>query len=343
MLKGKVMGITNTVGCGGVNNHQDVTEVQKALVNQGFSLKIDGIIGAHTRAAIKSFQRHLMRNSDGIISPNGTTSKHLFGNNIAATVKSPVLNIAQESINMVQSVIKHSTADKVTPDGIAVSNSGAGMQVVAGQFTFDQEGSANISSRFFSRVLQHPSFSSGVTIGRGYDMKLRGSDVVFGDLTRAGVDSDIADIMSQGAGLVGNAATNFVKKYKNICGSITAQNEITLFNNTYVTYILDTKGLYGRSIDPNNHHHHHHHHHKGKHQQEPIQKLLPLNGVIWDELQQKLKDILIDMHFQGYIYRHQIPHNFSDNDTNKAVTFIRTLIPGKYDNRNNKRIEYLQN
>lgn len=39
--------------------------------------------------------------------------------------------------------------------------------------TFDQEGLENPGKKYHSRVPHVPSSSSGVTIGRGYDMKYK--------------------------------------------------------------------------------------------------------------------------------------------------------------------------
>ena len=54
-----------------------------------------------------------------------------------------------------------------------------------GRVTWDSEGSEG--GRFHSRRPHVPSDSSGVTIGRGYDMKSRPRSAVLTDLLRAGV------------------------------------------------------------------------------------------------------------------------------------------------------------
>jgi hypothetical protein len=66
------------------------------------------------------------------------------------------------------------------------------LQVSEGQTTFDAEGSDNPKSLYYSRRASVPTESSGLTIGRGYDMKERDRDEIVEDLTSAGLDPEAA-------------------------------------------------------------------------------------------------------------------------------------------------------
>ena len=85
------------------------------------------------------------------------------------------------------------------------------LQVDRGQVTFDSEGNDNPNSIYFSRKPHVPSSASGITIGRGYDLKLRKQSEVYNDLTNSGMSSSIALKFSHGIGLKGDRAKNYLK------------------------------------------------------------------------------------------------------------------------------------
>lgn len=83
--------IMSAVGRGGTNGNQDVRVVQ-TLLNQNAArmqpftaLRVDGLIGPKTIAAIERYQRNVLRfqNVDGRVDPGGTTLRNL--NNGATT------------------------------------------------------------------------------------------------------------------------------------------------------------------------------------------------------------------------------------------------------------------
>ncbi|MBN3535398.1 peptidoglycan-binding protein [Sphingomonas pseudosanguinis] len=76
------MSIMQSVGESGVNNHRDVKAVQQRLKASGMSqLKVDGLAGPKTIAAIRSFQQSRLRMSrpDGRVDPKGRTWTALSG------------------------------------------------------------------------------------------------------------------------------------------------------------------------------------------------------------------------------------------------------------------------
>ena len=107
------------------------------------------------------------------------------------------------------------------------------LKVAKGQLTFDLEGSNAPDSPFFSLVVHWPGGSSGVTIGRGYDMGNRSRDQVIKDLTEAGLDGEKAKSFAEGAGLKGTDAKDFVLANKDRLGQITLLQQKNLFEKTY--------------------------------------------------------------------------------------------------------------
>ena len=79
------------------------------------------------------------------------------------------------------------------------------LQPKTGKLTFDAEGSEG--GQFHSRKLHVPSMVSGLTIGRGYDMKKKSPAKIIQDLTAAGIDKKDAAILSKASGLSGQSAT----------------------------------------------------------------------------------------------------------------------------------------
>jgi len=59
-----------------------------------------------------------------------------------------------------------------------------------GQLAWDSKGNNDPNSQFFSRKAHVPSSASGVTIGRGYDLKHRASAEASEDLLAAGIPED---------------------------------------------------------------------------------------------------------------------------------------------------------
>ena len=80
-----------------------------------------------------------------------------------------------------------------------------------GQITFDSEGNDRVGSIYFSRKPHVPSSGSGITIGRGYDLKERKQPQVYRDLVGIGIPASIARKFSNGVKLKGQTARNYLK------------------------------------------------------------------------------------------------------------------------------------
>lgn len=78
-----------------------------------------------------------------------------------------------------------------------------------GGLTFDAEGTEG--GKYHSRVLHVPGPSSGLTIGRGYDMGSKSAGEITTDLVAAGVELAMAKKLSGAATLRGENAKKFIK------------------------------------------------------------------------------------------------------------------------------------
>ena len=145
-----------------------------------------------------------------------------------------------------------------------------------GLLTFDAEGLEKPGSQFHSRVLHVPTNSSGLTIGRGYDMKEKTKAKIVADLTSAGVSEVDAKKISAAAGLKGQAARNFIASNKLEKFEISQQTQVKLFEITYadeeaeVTRICakpDTVAKYG--------------------------------AVNWTKTHPAIRDLFVDLKFRG--------------------------------------------
>mgnify|MGYP000358962255 CR=1 FL=1 len=108
-----------------------------------------------------------------------------------------------------------------------------------GLITWAAEG--NEGGQFHSRTLHVPSNSSGLTIGRGYDMKQKNAGKVVNDLVAAGIPSKQAKILAKGTGLKGVAAKKFIKDNKLTTYQITLCTQKNLFDITYKDEAAEAK------------------------------------------------------------------------------------------------------
>jgi len=113
-----------------------------------------------------------------------------------------------------------------------------------GKFTFEQEVGPN------SEKLHHPTKTSGVTVGAGYDMKEKSPDQIISELTSVGVDENIASRLAGAAGLSGKEATKFVKDNADI--ALTTDQQKQLFGLSFSQALKRTdRDLQTMGYDPN--------------------------------------------------------------------------------------------
>jgi hypothetical protein len=127
-----------------------------------------------------------------------------------------------------------------------------------------------------SRVLSVPTNSSGLTLGRGYDMANRDAATIAADLAAAGVAQDDAERISKAAGLKGDAARAFIRDNALSTFEISPEAQEALFTTTYDAQAAETKRLCTKA--------------------DVVAKYGATN---WDALDPAIKEVLVDLKFRG--------------------------------------------
>ncbi|AOT08498.1 hypothetical protein [Pseudoalteromonas luteoviolacea] len=143
-----------------------------------------------------------------------------------------------------------------------------------GQFTFEQEGQEG--GRYHSRVLHVPSKYSGLTIGRGFDLKHRSSEQILKALSEAGVAFGDAEVLAKASGLYGSQAQQFIKKHGLEGFEVSPKEQVILFEQTYEVMSKDVKRICDKA--------------------DCVEVYGPVD---WENLHPKIKDILIDLRYRG--------------------------------------------
>ncbi|WP_261642562.1 hypothetical protein [Erwinia mallotivora] len=125
------------------------------------------------------------------------------------------------------------------------------MEPQKGLFTFRAEGNNISKIRYYSRKIhlsrntsRCSAYGSGVTTGRGYDMKYRSAAEIIHDLTYSGVPYKHAVQIAEGAKKSHCSADNFVKNHVNLIDEITELQQVRLFEITYRRYISESISFY---------------------------------------------------------------------------------------------------
>ncbi|QWT41095.1 pesticin C-terminus-like muramidase [Dickeya dadantii] len=194
--------------------------------------------------------------------------------------------------------------------------------VLKGKVTYDAEGSEE-RGQYFSRQIHYPESNdpsvaakTGVTIGRGYDMGERTQAQVYNDLIAAGIPTSRASRISAAAGKKGINAKRFVNSNQDI-GEITTEQQINLFNNIYPAYESRAQLRYKEKT-------------KGM-----------SNVTKWEDLNPAIRDILVDIVYQGYEGQTAMPAA-SKNNFDQLITLLKTNDKYKKDEKNRHRAPYLQ-
>jgi len=192
-------------------------------------------------------------------------------------------------------------------------------KVKKGQITFDAEGNDIEMSQYFSRVIHWPGNAlSGVTIGRGYDMGSRSKVAVNQDMTKAGIPAAKAKTLSEGAGLKGSKAKEFVTKNKKAIGKITHAQQVKIFDNIYPGYESRAKLNYEKWTS--------------------TQK----KRIDWNKLEQAIRDVLVDFVYQGFTKGPNPMKSGMNNDFDEMIKYINATLAIKQYEPGRNRIKYLK-
>ena len=187
------------------------------------------------------------------------------------------------------------------------------------QITFDAEGNDTETSKYFSRVIHWPGNAlSGVTIGRGYDMGNRTKVAVTQDMTKAGIPSNTAKALSEGAGLKGIKAKEFVEKHKKTIGKITHAQQVKLFDNIYPNYESRAKQNYDKWTATEK------------------------SRVEWNKLDQAIRDVLVDFVYQGFTKGPNPMKAGMNNDFDELIKYINETAAIKQYEPGRNRVKYLK-
>jgi hypothetical protein len=143
-----------------------------------------------------------------------------------------------------------------------------------GRLTFDAEGQEG--GRYHSRHLHIPSQSSGLTLGRGYDMKNRSRSEVRDDLVAAGVAPEKAALLSQAAGRSGAQAEEFVAENDLEDFEISWDQQRRLFEIEYERQTADARRLATKA-----------------------DVCRAYGDTDWDALDPVIREVLVDLRFRG--------------------------------------------
>ena len=141
-----------------------------------------------------------------------------------------------------------------------------------GRLTFDSEGTEG--GRYHSRVLHVPGLSSGLTIGRGYDMGCKSQRQVLSDLVTAGVDATMAKRLSGASMLRGESAKKFIKDGGLESFEITEFVQKRLFELTYAIEEQSARGVCERASSK-------------------------YGYCNWDKLHPAIRELIVDLKYRG--------------------------------------------
>jgi hypothetical protein len=143
-----------------------------------------------------------------------------------------------------------------------------------GRLTFDAEGQEG--GPFHSRVLHVPTASSGLTLGRGYDMKERTRSEIRDHLLAVGLEPAMAALLSQAAGRAGPTAEEFIAENDLEDFEITPEQQVALFDIVYAELAADTERL---ATKPD--------------------VTRAYGATDWAGLDETIREVLIDLRFRG--------------------------------------------
>jgi hypothetical protein len=143
-----------------------------------------------------------------------------------------------------------------------------------GEVTWKSEGTEG--GKHHSRRLHVPTDSSGLTLGRGYDMSKRQPADIISDLTRAGVVLKDAQTLSGAAGLTGDEARRFIRDHKLEKFEISLLGQKMLFESAYDDEAAEAERLCSKDDVTDTY-----------------------GDCDWEKLDPAIRDILVDMKFRG--------------------------------------------
>lgn len=157
--------------------------------------------------------------------------------------------------------------------------------------------------RYHSRRPHWPGGGSGVTIGRGYDMRWRSGPRIAADLAAAGVGPKLAVIISAAAGLQGTEAGEVAGEMAERAIEITPRQQQKLFEATYAEAEADVRRI------------------------SELPEVVAAYGTpAWDDLDAAVMEVAIDLRFRGDYTptkRRTVQAPIAANDRGKLLEVMR--------------------
>lgn len=191
-----------------------------------------------------------------------------------------------------------------------------------GLLTWNAEG--NEGGPYHSRKLHVPSESSGVTVGRGYDLRRKKSALIRKDLAAAGLKPDVISKLASAVGLKGKQAKQFILDNDLVDYQVTVDAQRKLFKISYDFEASEVKRICTKA--------------------DVVKKY---GNTDWDELGIIIKEITIDLKFRGDYTpaaREYLQETIANNDLDsfKRVITNRSLWANVPRDRFNMRVKYVQ-
>lgn len=211
----------------------EVSALQAELVAQGWlpAEEANGQFDAATAGAVSRFQREHGIAATG--EADGGTLRLLANASVRAAAAQPEL------------VVPTPAEPEARPEPVSYATTDDPFQVAKGQITFDAEG-METRGPFFSRVPHVPGSTSGVTIGRGYDLKERAAAGVRAHLEAVGIRPDWVTAFAGGVGKHGADAERYVQAHLRGV-EITAVQQKALFLVVYDEMERDVRRICGKA------------------------------------------------------------------------------------------------
>jgi hypothetical protein len=234
---------------------------------------------------------------------------------IAALVTSPVTAPSEP----VQAAEALPVTDKPTLAKVIVDEH---TKVTVGLLTYEAEGQED--GPYHSRKLHVPADSSGLTIGRGYDMKYKDAAQISTELSQAGVPDNMATQISNAAGLSGAAAKSFIDDNQLNDFEVSMQTQQKLFAVSYAQMTVDVQRICAKA-----------------------DCVAAYGAEDWQNLDSKIKAVVVDLRYRGdytsqsrkYIQQSVATNNFGAFCRVLSTTELWKQVPP---DRFKKRVGFLQ-
>jgi hypothetical protein len=189
----------------------------------------------------------------------------------------------------------------------------------AKEMTFNSEGQEG--GPYHSRTPSVPDANSGVTVGRGYDMKMRMYGQIVQHMTTAGVPANWRDALGKASGKAGPTAKKYIQDH--LKGfELTFDQQKRLFDIVYAE-----KEAYARHLAT---------------KPDVVDKYKSFGTTSWENLNPLIRGVLIDLTFRGdytSATRKHIQPFVAANDVRgfAAAMLDRSLWPSVPSDRFNRR------